>query len=766
MFVRSLCSESLSPPCTIWVQHNIDSPRMHNVTANIRKWAEAIGEKLRLVELRDKEMYARLQTTTTESSRDDPLILPEEPVIPDEHGLGENKDEASPKIGLSVSYALKMAACNLLLEITRFLRDIPSHFAPVALSQVGTPLLSRAGTLDRSHDRKISNASVVSSEIEYIPRIQEFKIPHFGSSLSVEEPEPQEFMKMSSIDEGFSTSPRKKRASVYLHVNAGSKTSGGSLSRKVSTRRVVRLTDSTNETRGSPRSGYTLSSPSIRHRRRSVSSSTMQRPRKNSVHTNSFLVSSQTSHITGTYQPIEIRRKSIAVLDPQHDLDLPPPTTPSTPNPSSQFSLGGKPGAGGASSLGNSLNIGFTKLKRSAQRAFRRHGTKARNISETASPNSSPSPMQRKKMRTPSESYSQKSVFYPQMAEETWRNYPWLDMVEHLILIDASNKNLRLRNRRSCQELITALKKVYSSTLPEEEDSTNHQKKGRKGPAVRGVPGKPSSTMKHSSSLGSIFIHRLTLNNNCLEPVSDGHGSNVIPYSRGQSFPERTAYRSSFSKLRTLSTQAPLSPTPFHPGSVAARTSSQKSSVLGELDFTNLSYRKYMENLMLGTVTNGETIQLAIEDESPFEKSYVLAQSDKSRRKYINHEFAGLMHVLFSTLVRAAPVLHPQTFPTLKGVAWDSLLSMDSELSQVTGAFFLLTCAKESVKSMRGFVSAKVLDKGPKEQRDAILRFKVLWECRYGVWPRMEERGQKKLNLNDKEDKDKVSGKYKKCMIC
>lgn len=50
---------------------------------------------------------------------------------------------------------------------------------------------------------------------------------------------------------------------------------------------------------------------------------------------------------------------------------------------------------------------------------------------------------------------------------------------------------------------------------------------------------------------------------------------------------------------------------------------------------------------------------------------------------------------------------------------------------------------------MKTFVKNHVIKKSPEEQKGAVLRFKSLWETRYYVWPKMEERAQKKLCVND-----------------
>lgn len=66
-----------------------------------------------------------------------------------------------------------------------------------------------------------------------------------------------------------------------------------------------------------------------------------------------------------------------------------------------------------------------------------------------------------------------------------------------------------------------------------------------------------------------------------------------------------------------------------------------------------------------------------------------------------------------------------------------------------TGAFFLLACLKETSSGVKSFVKDHVIKGGPQKQRGAVLRFKTLWETRYHVWPRMEERAQKKLCVSD-----------------
>lgn len=744
MFVRQLCSQVTSPPCSVWVQHNLDTPRMRNVTANLRKWAEAIGEKLRLVELREKEMFVQLQTSGSDPC--EPGILPREPVFPDEN---DSQSADGDGEGLCVSYALKMVACNLLLEITRFLRDIPPHFSPAApVSTIGTPLVSRAT------DHRGSNTSMASLEADSAfhqthqrTLSTEFKMPslgNFGSSLSVEDAEPPEFGRQVSVEEfSLTSSLHKKRTSFYLHINTNS-SGGGSLSRSLSRNasfkkpqaRVVRVAETPTEVRTLARAAYTSAgSPSSRARRKSISSG-VPRPRRPSI-----LVTGNATLLSAG-QPTYRRRKSVGAVLSQRSLqesDYLVPTTPSTPHTpgGSFFAAGGRTGSGGAAtSLGNSLNVGFTKLKRSAQRAFRRHGTKTKGTSEP-SPNASPGPSQRKRTthRQSSADAYPKSPFHLSLSEESWRYYPWLDMVEHLVLVDT--KEASVRNKEDCLKLVAALKKVYSRTYREEEEE------------LAGRKGKRDSTWnqgRKQSSLGSLFIHRLTLHDNLL-PAEEQVPP--IAYNRGRSMPGRA--------IKRVSVQTPRSTSVQYAVYGGAHKQSQASP--GKLSFANWNSNRFVTNYLaskISGVPSEETIQLTIEAESPFERTYLTAQSDKERSKYIESEFSGLVHVPFSTLVYAAPILHSRTFSILKGVAWDALLGLDEGLSQAAAAFFLLACAKEPEKAIKGFVTTRVLNGGALEQRWAIMRFKVLWDCRYGVWPRMQERAQKQL-LNDKEKE--VSGR-------
>ena len=814
MFVHKLSSHSFSLSANTWVCHNFDTPRMQHVVSNLHKWAEAIGERLRLAELKEKEMYNRLKRASVNEK--DPVVLPEEPVFPDDYSkdVERNRDSSktdvdgndndalhfsSSKIGCTVSYALKMSACNLLLEITRFIRDIPSHFIP-SISQASTPLISGAmHSFDRlsDHSRKCSNTSVASSENEFVPhylnpRLPEVRMSNYGSSLSVEDPaEMNEYLR-GSMDEGnfaaaLNNSPRKSRTSIYLHINPS--INKGNLSKNVSTKRQSRmvLVSEGADSKATPKP-FSLSSS--RSHRRSISSANMQHvnmqhessfagglaARRPSLYGNTFLSSNQPNHPGGftnlaSSYLLKDRRKSIGPAmthSLSHSSEMSeflPPLTPSTPH-TQQFKYGG--GGGGGNFLGTSLNIGFTKLKRSAQRAFRRHGIKSR-FNDSTSPNSSPGTSQRSKSRktSTSESYTQRSSFIS-LLEEFRGKYPWLDVMEHLILVDTTNADAYQRHKQSCLELTVALKKVYSGTFhgafeeEEEEGRGGKERGGRKDSYAK----RTSKGMKRYSSLGGIFIHPLIANDSDSCSNQRNSSANVVSYNRWNSLPNSPNTCIGEGTLRSGAVH--------YPRKISTDLSSlgfenQRKSFPKKVGFVDLTYIKYLNSFMGEAIvapgsnmTSEENVRLTFEAESPFEKSYVMTQTDKEYCNYIDSRISGLMHVPFSTLIHAAPVLHSRTFGVLKGIAWEVLLSSDCELSQAAGAFFLLASVRESETGMNGFVKTNILNQASAERsNNAILKFKVLWDCRYGVWPRMEGRSQKKFIFGDKEDKEVCEGRKK-----
>ena len=75
--------------------------------------------------------------------------------------------------------------------------------------------------------------------------------------------------------------------------------------------------------------------------------------------------------------------------------------------------------------------------------------------------------------------------------------------------------------------------------------------------------------------------------------------------------------------------------------------------------------------------------------------------------------------------------------------------------------FFLLIGAKETEKTMEAFVRERV-SVDDRSRWEAVKKFTVLWDSRYHVWPRMEERAQKLFNVNSDTEVKKEVGRSEK----
>lgn len=663
-FVKKLRTSVKEWP-TAWMTHNSEGGQ--NVCLHLKKWAEAVGEKLRLTELKEKEMVSRMKTVASKSIG--PILLPEEPVFPADND--ESNDENDPDKFRAVSYAVKMSACILLLEITRFLRDPPSHFVSIASSQAPTPRVSIA----HMDLRKGSIASVISSDGEsqkgantlfpgdIRPQLgrplSENPPSHFGSTLSVEDHEPPWMKSRSFDDAGLTppTSPRRRRVSFYLRVNSTGPTLGGGRASTVRKPPIaIRVLDSVSpgEAHSSPHS-----SGNVRLRRQSLSGTTSASTLHPTAATGGGVSGGSlrkrpsytptTVHGAGLHRqlPAKYRRKSeMPYRSHQEDITLEPPAESRPPLQQQASVVSTKSFRGGL------LNQGLTRLKRSAQRAFR---IKKKASADVASPESSPGLARRRKFQ---HRISQTgSISHPlYLLEDSWHHYPWLDVVEHLIVVEAFNPEARQRHKRACQELTTALKAVYVSDVSNTDTDETDQ-----GP----------SSLRFSRSLSTIFAP-------LLPPVDTGASSSPNPqYNRFTSLPstlhaplsrKRSGWKTG--TLRAASVPSTSQPRP-------------SSHQFASLNFSKVQYTTFTSSFL--SMTEDTNIEFFLEEESAFTKANLSAAFNTQRRDYINVEFAGLVHAPFSVLVHAAPILHSSTFSSLKEVAWEALLDPDQELAQAAG---------------------------------------------------------------------------------
>ena len=641
---------------TQWVTHNRDN--CVNVSSHLQRWGEAIGEKLRLIELQERMMIGRIQAVSQTTGGS--IILPEEPVFPEDNRASTNFEarkgaEFVTEVGQTVSYALKMAACILLLEITRFLRDPPPQFTNTgSISQMSTPRVSVVHL-----DRKTSTASNISSDFESVHTLHpgdfrpmlgrqhsDFHIQR-GSNLSVDESEIIN-LKSHSVEESSPTTPRRKRVSVYLHVNSRI---GAGVKRSSSVRRqtVVRYVDSPVEEHSAQ--PY---SAGLYGRRQSLSTGL---DRDGSIHGSihggggggDTGVSKATRRPTlgsgvprstvGTHHPP--RRKSASALLSNATSISESETRPPLVSQSSNAS--------------NKVVAGLsTLLRRSAQRAFRRRIVKHRPA--PGSGTNSPNLTQRKRLQQQKQSQMGSVLHLP---EDSRRQNAWLDIVEHLTLVNAFDPEAHKWHKKACLELITVLNTVYTSVMPENDTDETDNK-------FLAIP----------RSLSTIFAAGPLSSMNDMQEQSDPSPS--VPYSR-QSVP---VYISGLKKHSDAirSASVPVVRLPGHESGIAS------ANPLSTLRFTKPDYEKFTSSFLVATSANQEEcIELFLEEESAFTRTRISEDSDTQRRKYLKTDFCGLMHAPFSLLVHAAPILHDATFSNLKEVAWDTLLDTDHELAKAAG---------------------------------------------------------------------------------
>ena len=106
--------------------------------------------------------------------------------------------------------------------------------------------------------------------------------------------------------------------------------------------------------------------------------------------------------------------------------------------------------------------------------------------------------------------------------------------------------------------------------------------------------------------------------------------------------------------------------------------------------------------------------------------------------KYIKNHVRDLFHVTLSTLVKGAAVLTEDQFIEIIPAAWELLLETNQETAASAAAFFILSSVKAPTQAS-DIMQRALKHKDPNVRIGAILRYQVLWKCRFQVWPRMEE---------------------------
>ena len=584
-----------------------------------------------------------------------------------------------------VNYSLKMVACTLLIEITKFCREPPPTFLPASL-----PIANMNRSIStQSQERKPSNNSVLSSDSDTNPsptpsfsqsRTRQGSLDYYRKGSS---PLLEDVPRFLSTDHPPSPNTNA-RVSMYLRVNSRhgkkhprtqSHTTQSASRNKPHTSQMeipadtFRVISSNPPLKGTRRMSVSaaaflnqsqlnpadshVSGASIRHRgrpsvainanvlrRKSVSGSVLKST--NSRKENSSPVLSHTE--------VNARGSIQATITP-----------PSSHRLNSPQGVRRRP-----SVLGRVFQRGRQIAQRGRRPANQSEGSGGRNrvstTTNTSSATSSPCLNHQHSMST-----AKADALYSNTLEDIKSHFPWLDVVEHMIVsFYSTSTELQERRKKSCYELMVALRYIFSLKFEKEKSE----------PAPTGVASNQSPVRAFSvveATLTTAFTSAALIPD--IKPNSSTSSSNG----------SRT--------MGSIIRQAPPK---------SASSSKEMMKALGKLDFSGVRLRRFLESgVTWGSKLEGDlsltdilgddnemlhtSIDYLLEIDSSLSLEGILDSFNSTRSQYVSTFFAGLLHTPFSLLTYAAPVLPASTFRDLQESSWMALCDQDYEYADAAG---------------------------------------------------------------------------------
>ncbi len=567
-----------------------------------------------------------------------------------------------------------MVACTLLIEITKFLREPPPTFLPVSM-----PTLNRSISA-QSQERKPSNISVMSSDSDTNPsptpgtihQTRQGSLDYYRKGSS---PLLEDVPKFLSSDHPPSPNT-STRVSMYLRVNSrhGKKhprtqTQGGTIGRGGKTHlsqveipadnfRVVSSNAPLKTTRRmSVSAAAFLSQPqvntdsntgtSIRHRARPSVSIHPSVLRRKSISGSVIKASAVRKDNSPILSRTEVTSKGVqATISPSNTIKV------NSPQDARR-----RP-----SMLGRVFQHGrkIAQRRRPAANQSDSNRPRASTTTNTSSAASSPGLGHHRTMPQ-----AKADFLYDSKLEDIKSHFPWLDVVEHMIVsFYSTSTELQERRKKSCCQLMAALKIMYS--LKFERDKIEDE------------------TSQVSAQLN-------------IKPHTAVEASIATAFTTGTLLPDVISRDNpeTFGTPRTMGSIIRSNP-------AKQVTANDMPSTLGKLDFSGVRLRRFLESGMIwGSKLDGNnTLKNLLEKDE--EMLYVsleyLLETDSSqsipglldsfnsvRLKYVSTFFAGLLHAPFSLLTYAAPVLPSSTFRDLQESAWIALCDQDYEYADAAG---------------------------------------------------------------------------------
>ncbi|KAG9510770.1 Protein unc-80-like protein, partial [Fragariocoptes setiger] len=113
-------------------------------------------------------------------------------------------------------------------------------------------------------------------------------------------------------------------------------------------------------------------------------------------------------------------------------------------------------------------------------------------------------------------------------------------------------------------------------------------------------------------------------------------------------------------------------------------------------------------------------------------------QDELQMVKYISQQVKSLLHCPMSSLLKGAIILQRTHFVDMIPFAWNLLLDDDQQLSRTAAVAFIISSVKCPVEASRLLLDELDND-DPQRKLAAIHKFYAIWDARYQCWQRMEE---------------------------
>ena len=615
---------------THWLRNKQEGK--HRIAVHFNRWAVVIGEKLRIVELRERDMIQELQKRG--GRRPQSIVLPEEPVLPDAAAEQEKQDKTGNQ---TVSFGIKMCACILLYEITHYLRENIATTTFLTTPRVSVTNLGNGrrpsviSSTSTDTDAVVTPSSVAmgllthSLDSRALGMVRHQLTPDIRSSSfeedaihSVHSPS----LDGGSFEDEQLESPQK-RVSVYLRVNSASDQRDPQRGRLNSGLKQTINVTGEGDTNVPPKRRSSLSVSVGRRHVSFYEKRTSESP----------ISKERTSAVTvNTLRPVPGKPMVKTSLSFQE-------TPPSSISPSESLHRPKLQTQGSTASqknynLGAQIQSGISRLARRAFRGKARRKTTA-GPRKMSLPGNSPNLIQRKRPQRLS------TAGLALGTEDDRRHFPWLEIVEHLVVVDALHPDAHARHSQACIELVTALNHVYGLHQSSEEE--------RKG----SVP-----------SLNSLF-------SGIWDPFLHRHERAGLETARGTHLRRSGKPKPAHSVSATFSSLQ----------STASRVSSSHS--ISSLDFSQIKRSIFWAP----SSSQCTAIELFLEHDSERPETQIDASFSQHRRNYIQRSFSGLMHAPLSLLVYTAPLLSSSSFSSIKDIAWGMILDRNQELAQAAGMY-------------------------------------------------------------------------------